>query len=108
MSDKFTPTEDARKVFRTMYREASDAIMEKFFDLWEASGDPREAGSMAAHAYIKNAARVAVFGARCAGEDPRQHQWQACCDEQFHDAVRDVATAFIQAAIDETSPKTAE
>lgn len=94
---KFTPSAAARAAFKAMADEGHDAIMERFFGIWEADGDPRRAGSMAAHAFITNAARIAVFGALCGGHEPQQELWQACCEEAFHQAVKDVATAFDKA-----------
>lgn len=103
----FKPNDASRAVFKAMDAKAGDALMERFFDLWEAEGDARRAGSMSAHAYIRNAAHIAVFGARCAGTDPDVECWRAACEEQFHDALRSVAEAFIQAAIDDELAKDA-
>jgi len=102
MASSFVPNETARAAFRAMDKEAGDVLMEQFFALWEAEGDARRAGSMAAHAYIRNAARIAVFGAECAGHEPEIGMWRATCDEQFEKAVNDVATAFAEAEADDT------
>lgn len=90
----FSPNDEARAAFRRMSVEASDQMTDRFFEIWETAGDPREAGSLAAHAYIKNAARMAVFGARCAGIDPSPDLWLSCCKDAFDNALRDVETAF--------------
>lgn len=90
----FTPNEKAREAFRRMNNEARDAMMAQFFDIWEAEGDPRRAGSMAAHAYIRNAARMAVFGAQCGGHKPDAELWATCCKDAFDAALSDVAEAF--------------
>ena len=95
----FTPNDAARAAFKRMGDAAADAMMAQFFDIWEAEGDPRRAGSMAAHAYIRNAARMAVFGARCAGRDPESELWRAACEQAYTDAIREVNTAFVEAAI---------
>lgn len=99
----FKPNDEARAVFRNMSDAACDALMDRFFDLWMAEGEPRRAGSMAAHAYIRNAARIAVFGARCAGHEPQIEAWLGTCEEQFRIAVIDVAEAFAQGAAEESS-----
>jgi hypothetical protein len=99
----FTPNDKAREAFKRMSDAGSDAMMAQFFEIWEAEGEPRRAGSMAAHAYIRNAARMAVFGAQCAGHPPQIDLWLECCEQAFHDAVTDVGTAFLEVAIDETT-----
>lgn len=91
----FMPTDEARAAFIRMNDAAADAMMEQFFAIWEAEGDPRRAGSMAAHAYIRNAARMDVFGAQCAGQEPQAELWRECCDAAYTDAVRDVTEAFV-------------
>lgn len=96
----FTPNDKARAAFKRMSDTARDEMMAQFFDIWEAEGDPRRAGSMAAHAYIINAARMAVFGAQCAGHEPDSDLWRACCADAFNEALRDVATAFVQAEVE--------
>lgn len=90
----FKPTAPAREAFRAMSREAGDVLMERFFDIWEKEGDPRRAGSIAAHAYIRNAAQIAVFGARCGGHEPSIEMWLATCEDQFHEAVKLVEESF--------------
>lgn len=103
----FRPTEEAKAAFKRMADQASDAMMEHFFAMWEAEGDPRRAGSLAAHAYISRAARVAVFGAHCSGLPPQQELWEAACLDAFNDALRDVNTAFVEAAIEPASGEAA-
>lgn len=94
----FTPTDKALEAFKRMSDHASDQMIAQFFDIWEAEGDPRRAGSMAAHAYIRNAARLAVFGAHCAGVDPEPEMWRACCEDALTAALHDVPEAFAEAA----------
>lgn len=100
----FTPNDKARAAFKRMSDAASDAMMAQFFDIWEAEGDPRKAGSMAAHAYIKNAARMAVFGAQCAGLEPQVDLWHQACEDAFTEALRDVSEAFVTAALGDNAP----
>lgn len=97
----FNPNDTARAAFKAMHDEAAGPLMERFFELWEAEGDPRRAGSMAAHAYIRNAARIAVFGARCGGHEPDINMWLDTCQMQFNEAFKAVAEAFLQVAVDE-------
>lgn len=102
MTDEtFTPNDTARTVFKAMDVAAGDILMERFFDLWEADGDPRQAGSMAAHAYIKNGARIAIFGATCGAHEPSIELWLATCEAAFHQALIDVGAAFEQSAADD-------
>jgi hypothetical protein len=91
----FKPTDKAREVLRRMNDAAMDAMQEQFFELWEAEGDPRRAGSIAAHAYITNAAKIAVFGSRCAGLEPQSDLWRAACEDALTNAIRAVDIAFI-------------
>lgn len=90
----FTPSDKAREVFKGLSGASGDAMMERFFELWEAEGESRKAGSMAAHAFVRNAARIAVFGAVCGGYEPNRDLWMQCCGEAFDQAVIDVAKAF--------------
>jgi hypothetical protein len=92
--ETFTQSDKAREVFKAMHQGAHDALMESFFAIWEAEGDAHRAGSMAAHAFIRNGARVAVFGAFCANHEPQEALWMACCKEAFDLAIVDVAAAF--------------
>lgn len=64
--------------------------MEQFFAFWETENDPRKAGSIVAHGLVRNAARVAVFGAVCDGREPRKDLWMELCSDHFHEAVMDV------------------
>ena len=90
----FKPNDEARAAFNRMSNELADRIMDNFFGLWEAEGDPRRAGSMAAHAYIKNAAKVAVFGAKCSGHTPDKALWLAACGDAYEAATKEVSFAF--------------
>ena len=95
----FKPSDRAREAFRRMYDSVHDAITEQFFDIFEAEGDWRRAGSMAAQVYIRNAARVAVFGARCAGVEPDADLWRGACNAAFAIALKDVEAVFAEPAI---------
>lgn len=106
MSDViFKPTDKAREAFRRMSDAAMDAMQDQFFELWEAEGDPRRAGSMVAHAYIQNAAKIAVFGSRCAGLEPQSDLWRAACEEAFTNAACAVDIAFILTPADVAAPE---
>lgn len=90
----FTPGPEARAAFKRLADAAYDAMSKEFFDMWEAEGDPRRAGSLAAHAYIKNAAKFAVFGAHCAAVEPERDMWMAACAAAYDEATKDVLIAF--------------
>lgn len=94
MAETFKPTEEAKAAFHRMRSDAFDAVTKQFFDIWEAEGEPQRAGSMAAHAMLSCAARVAVFGAQCAGIEPQRERWREACDQAFTDAVAAVAKSF--------------
>lgn len=94
---EFKPTDRAREIYRGLAKSAQATAVDGFFDMWEAEGDPRRAGSMAAHIHITNGARVAVFGAMCAGDEPRKDLWMACCEAAYDAAIKDVSDAFDQA-----------
>lgn len=89
----FNPTDTARSAFKALMGGVTDQVMDGFFDMWEAEDDPRKAGSMVAHAYISNAAKVAVFGAECAGKEPRKDLWLKACEEAYDAATKDVGAA---------------
>ena len=72
MSETFDPTEATRERLRNSGQELSNAAMDEFFALWETEGDPRKAGSIVAHRYVIQAAKIAAFGAVCAGQTPRR------------------------------------
>ena len=96
MDDKavFYPGAAAIAAFKRLSDAAYDAMSKDFFDMWEAEGDPRKAGSMAAHAYIKNAAKFALFGAQCAAVEPDRDKWMAACAAAYDEAREAVAIAF--------------
>lgn len=91
---KFEPNDKARELFKKFYSDASAATMEEFFDLWEAEGDPRRAGSMMAHKLVILGARFAVFGAVCGGHKPNIALWMEVCRERAEEAIKDVSEAF--------------
>lgn len=96
-SQTFTATEASKPIFERLFDGVSERGIEQFFNLWEAQGegsDPREAGSLVAHAYMTIAARIAVFAAECSGNKPRREQWLAMAAEHFDKAIADVDTAF--------------
>ena len=104
MSEIFTPTDATRAILKNLRHRLGDDADKEFFDTWEAEisdpDAPRMAGSVVASAYMRLAARYAVFGADCAGREPSLQLWLALAAQEFHDAVKDVAnakdTAFIQ------------
>lgn len=103
----FKPTDASREILRTLRNRLGDDADKEFFDIWEAEiadpDAPRMAGSVIASAYMRLAARYAVFGADCAGREPSLQLWLALAEENFRDAVKDVATAKVQAALSSTS-----
>lgn len=93
----FKPTETSRAIMKALSARLGDAADKEFFDAWEAEiadpDAPRMAGSIVAAAYMRLAARYAVFGADCAGREPSLQLWLALAEQNFQDAVKDVETA---------------
>lgn len=94
MPRTFKPTGEARAAFERMRLDTFGAAMKQFFDLWDAEGDSHRAGSLAAHALMTCAARIAVFGAQCAGVEPQREMWLAACDAAYAEAVETVEKSF--------------
>lgn len=90
----FKPTEATREIYRRMADEAMLKAMDQFFALWIEQTDPREAGSVIAHAFMQTAARIAVFGAMCGHHEPSIAQWMECCRERFDEALIAATMAF--------------
>lgn len=103
MDNTFKPTEQSREILRTLRDRLGDDADKEFFDAWEAEvanpDAPRLAGSIIASAYMRLAARYAVFGADCAGREPSLQLWLALAKENFRDAVKDVAEARVRASL---------
>lgn len=70
-----------------------EEVVDQFFNLWETEGDPRKAGSVIAHHLMDEAAKIAAFGAVCAGREPDMNQWLALCRERMDAAILDVKDA---------------
>lgn len=101
----FIPKEKVRFLFEKLFDGVSDRGVNQFIHLWESSGeesDPREAGSLVAHAYVTNAARIAIFSCHCARQEPRREQWLALCAEAYDKAM--IAVAEAVAEHEETKP----
>lgn len=94
MAETFEPTDITRKLFKHLAEKMHDISLGEFFELWEAEDDPRKAGSVVAAAHMRAAARVAVFGAVCAGLEPQEANWLELAKEQFDQALIDVGAAF--------------
>jgi hypothetical protein len=105
---KFTPTDKTRAVLKELAAGLADTAEEKFFEVWEAEisdpDAPRMAGSVIAAAYMRHAARFAIFGAECAGREPSLDLWLAMAKENFIDAQKDVLKSI---AIADREPRTA-
>lgn len=103
MAHEFTPADETRAVLKALRSRLGDDADKEFFDVWEAEiadpDAPRMAGSVIASAYMRLAARYAVFGADCAGRDPSLQLWLALAEQEFRDAVRDVAECKVRAAL---------
>lgn len=104
MSDStFTPTDKTRATLKALRNDLGDAADKQFFDVWEAEiadpDAPRMAGSVIASAYMRLAARYGVFGANCAGREPSLQLWLALAEQEFRDAVKDVAESKIRAGL---------
>lgn len=99
----FAPTEKSREILRGLRQRVGDDADKEFFDSWEAeianSDAPRMAGSIIASAYMRLAARYAVFGAECAGRAPSLQLWLAMAEQEFNEAVTDMATAAAAAEV---------
>jgi hypothetical protein len=97
MSDTFKPTDATRAILKQLNAGIADEAEAKFFEVWESEisdpDAPRIAGSIIAHAYMRNAARFAVFGSQCADREPSLDLWLAVAKEQFDLAVQDCKTA---------------
>ena len=97
MSETFKPTDAARAILKGLRNRLGDDADKEFFDTWEAEisdpDAPRMAGSIVASAYMRLAARYGVFGANCAGREPNLQLWLVLAEQEFHDAVKDVARA---------------
>jgi hypothetical protein len=103
---EFTPTDTTRVALKSLAGGLADAAEEKFFEVWEAEINdpdaPRMAGSVIAAAYMKNAARFAVFGARCAGKEPSLKLWLDLARQNYFEAVDAVNRSVDIAAEDGT------
>lgn len=98
----FKPNAQTKAILARMHAEDGTLaqMLEEFFALWEAEGKDgaRRAGSIMAHIYVRQAARIAVFGAVCAGGDePNLDLWLALCKEHGEKALIDVREAFADA-----------
>lgn len=96
MSDPetFTPDPRTRALFMALFDKANRAGIDEFFLAWEIEDDPRKAAAVVAGAYMRIAARVAVFASECAGKEPSREQWLSLATEHFDEATKDVAEAF--------------
>lgn len=96
-NDKFTPSPRTLALATAFFTELEKAAETSFFDMWESELEntdaPRRAGSVIANAYMRSAARFAVFGAQCAGVQPDLDQWKKFALEQFGRALEDYARA---------------
>lgn len=105
MSDDtmFKPTDQSREILKGLRKRLGDDADKEFFDVWEAEINdpdaPRMAGSIVAAAYMRLAARYGVFVADCAGREPSLQLWLALAEQEFRDAVKDVAEAKVRASI---------
>lgn len=92
MTNTFTPSDQTRAALQSLHEGLATEAETKFFEVWEAEianhDAPLRAGSIVAAAYMRNAARFAVFGAQCAGQPPRLEQWLAVARENFEKAIR--------------------
>lgn len=99
----FKPTDETRAILKALRNDLGDAADKQFFDVWEAEiadpDAPRMAGSVIASAYMRLAARYGVFGADCAGREPNLQLWLALAEQEFRDAVRDVAESKVRAGL---------
>lgn len=93
-NDKFTPSDRTKAMMKVLFPLVGDQASAAFFDAWETEIEnpdaPRRAGSVVATGYMLTAARVAVFGAQCAGANPDRDQWMKFAGEQFDQAVKDL------------------
>ena len=103
MSETFRPTNQSREILKALRERLGDDADKEFFDTWEAEisnpDAPRLAGSIVASVYMRLAARYGVFGADCAGREPSLQLWLAMAEQEFRDAVRDVAECKVKAAL---------
>ena len=107
MANEFTPTDETRAILKALRNRLGDDADKEFFDVWEAeisdSDAPRMAGSVIASAYMRLAARYGVFGADCAGREPSLQLWLALAEQEFRDAVRDIAEAKVRCELTTSS-----
>jgi hypothetical protein len=105
--NEFTPTDKTRSVLKELSAGLAEKAESHFFEVWEAEiadpDAPRMAGSVIAAAYMKHAARFAIFGAECAGREPSLELWLAMAKENFIDAQRDVLNSIALAEHEETT-----
>ncbi len=103
MANEFTPTDETRAILKALRNRLGDDADKEFFDTWEAEINdpdaPRMAGSVIASAYMRLAARYGVFGADCAGREPSLQLWLAMAEQEFRDAVKDVAESKVRASL---------
>lgn len=100
----FQPTEATKTLWKSkMVSLLPHDLVDEFFALWETEKDARKAGSLVAHRIMVWAARIALFGAQCSGVEPKLENWLAASRERFDEAQIDVASAFKQAAEEESA-----
>jgi hypothetical protein len=93
--EAFEVTEETKAILRAKAAPLiSDDLMNEFFALWETENDSRKAGSIIAHRLVLAAARIAIFGTRCAGRKPLLDMWAIICEQRGREAAEDVAKAF--------------
>jgi len=99
----FQPTDASRALMRELHGNLANKADKIFFDIWESEiADPmapRLAGSIVANAYMRLAARFAVFGCECAGREPSLELWLALAKQQFEDAISDCAESKVKVAL---------
>lgn len=90
-------------MLRELHGNLAQEADKKFFDIWESEiADPmapRMAGSVIANAYMRLAARFAVFGCECAGREPSRELWLEFAKQQFDDAIADCAESNLKKSL---------
>lgn len=96
----FKPSDETRAILRELHCNLAEEADKKFFDIWESEiADPmapRMAGSVIANAYMRLAARFAVFGCECVGREPNRDLWLELAKQQFDDAIVDCAESTLK------------